>query len=87
MSTSAGFFAHIYSRAQEGMGMVTYEQDFLTRSYESIPALQSEIGLAKAWLTAMSDGADAANVTLQYCMALPRHILQTASFKRVTHAR
>ena len=24
---------------------------------------------------------------VQYCMALPRHILQTASFPRVTHAR
>ena len=26
-------------------------------------------------------------MTVQYCMALPRHILQTASFPRVTHAR
>ena len=40
-----------------------------------------------AWLTAMSDAADQTNVTLQYCMSLPRHILQSASFKRVTHAR
>ena len=36
---------------------------------------------------AMSDGAEQVNVTLQYCMALPRHMLQSASFPRVTHAR
>ena len=87
VSSSAEFFEHIFGRAQQGMGMVTYEQDFLTKSYESIPALQSELGLAKAWLSAMSHGAQATNVTLQYCMALPRHILQSASFPRVTHAR
>jgi hypothetical protein len=87
VSTSSGFFKHIYQRAQSGLGMVTYEQDFLTNSYESIPDLQGKVGLAKAWLTAMSDAADETNVTLQYCMSLPRHILQSASFKRVTHAR
>jgi hypothetical protein len=87
VSTSSGFFKHIYQRAQSGLGMVTYEQDFLTNSYESIPDLQSKVGLAKAWLTAMSDAAEETNVTVQYCMSLPRHILQSASFKRVTHAR
>ena len=87
VSTSAEFFSHIFSRAQKGMGMATYEQDFLTKSYESIPALQSQVGLAKAWLAAMAHGAQVTNATLQYCMALPRHILQSASFQRVTHAR
>ena len=48
VSSSAEFFEHIFGRAQQGMGMATYEQDFLTKSYESIPALQSELGLAKA---------------------------------------
>ena len=87
VSTSSGFFKHIFQRAKQGLGMVTYEQDFLTNSYESIPDLEGKVGLAKAWLTAMSDAADQTNVTLQYCMSLPRHILQSASFKRVTHAR
>ena len=27
------FFVFIFSRAQEGLGMITYEQDFLTKAY------------------------------------------------------
>ena len=76
-------FAHV----QAGLGMVTYEQDFLTKQYESCAPLRSELGAARRWLGAMADGAERQNVTIQYCMALPRHILQSASFARVTHAR
>ena len=67
--------------------MITYEQDFLAKAYESCSPLQKQLGLAKAWLGAMSSAAEKINVTIQYCMALPRHILQSASFPRVTHAR
>ena len=49
-STDARFFAHIFSRAKAGLGMATYEQDFLTKTYESVGALQSTVGAAKAWL-------------------------------------
>jgi hypothetical protein len=44
-------------------------------------------GAAKNWLTAMASAAEQTNITVQYCMALPRHILQSASFPRVSHAR
>ena len=53
---------------------------------EHSPRFSSAAAEAKP-KTAMSDAADETNVTLQYCMSLPRHILQSASFKRVTHAR
>jgi hypothetical protein len=87
VSGDARFFEHIFSRAKEGLRMATYEQDFLTKQYESNAYLQSEPGAAKTWLAAMASAANSTNVTLQYCMALPRHILQTASFPRVTQAR
>ena len=35
----------------------------------------------------MAAAAESSNVTIQYCMSLPRHILQSASFPRVTQAR
>jgi hypothetical protein len=49
--------------------------------------MQSIPGAAKEWLGAMAAAAEATNVTVQYCMSLPRHILQSASFPRVTQAR
>ena len=35
----------------------------------------------------MGNAATELDITIQYCMALPRHILQSAAFPRVTHAR
>lgn len=69
------------------LGMVTFEQDFLTAQYEGCAPLQQQPGLAKQWLAAMAEAAEQTNITVQYCMALPRMILQSASFPRVTHAR
>eukprot|EP00041_Stephanoeca_diplocostata_P028325 m.800507 g.800507 ORF g.800507 m.800507 type:complete len:823 (-) comp23355_c0_seq15:151-2619(-) len=86
-SNDSGFFEHIFSRAKAGLHMATYEQDFLIHTYEACTPLQQHIGLAESWLTAMSEGAERTNVTIQYCMALPRHILQSAAYPRVTHAR
>ena len=81
------FFEHLFTRAKMGLNLATYEQDFLTRQYESCSILHTQYGMAKAWLSAMASAADTTNITIQYCMALPRHILQSASFRRVTHAR
>eukprot|EP00656_Telonema_subtile_P016604 TRINITY_DN18788_c0_g1_i1.p1 TRINITY_DN18788_c0_g1~~TRINITY_DN18788_c0_g1_i1.p1 ORF type:complete len:827 (-),score=144.59 TRINITY_DN18788_c0_g1_i1:62-2542(-) len=87
VSTDVRFFRHIFSRAKRGLRMATYEQDFLAHQYESVPGLAETPGLAREWLAAMSAAAEAENVTIQYCMSLPRHILQSASFPSVTHAR
>ena len=87
VSTDPAFFGHIFRRAKAGLQMFTYEQDFLAHSYESVQALQTTVGAGKAWLAGMAEAAEAENITLQYCMALPRHILQSASHPRVTHAR
>eukprot|EP00662_Eupelagonemidae_sp_cell21_P018224 gene18224-56905_t len=85
ISTDKRFFRHIFSRAKE-WGMVTYEQDFLVTQYENSPTIQGVIGAGRSWLSAMSAAAESENVTIQYCMSLPRHILQSASFPRVTQA-
>ena len=76
------FFPHIMGRAKK-WGMITYEQDFLTRTFASIPALASNISLAKTWLAYMNDAAKDLNVSIQYCMTQPQHLLQTASFPQV----
>ncbi|CAF4324858.1 unnamed protein product, partial [Rotaria sordida] len=35
----------------------------------------------------MSEGADKANITIQYCSSFPRHALQALEISRVTQAR
>lgn len=86
ISTDVAFFRHIFARAKQ-WGMATYEQDFLVTQYEKSPTLQGVVGAGRQWLGAMAAAAEAENVTIQYCMSLPRHILQSASFPRVTQAR
>ena len=81
------FFYDIMDKAKDRWLMATYEQDFLTATYENTKALQRTPGLARRWLKAMNEGAERAGVTIQYCMALPRHILQSAVMTRVTHIR
>ena len=38
---------------------------------------------ARDWLTQMGAGAEEAGVTLQYCMSLPRHVLQSSEVASV----
>ena len=87
VSTDTRLFRHIFARARDGLGMATYEQDFLAHQYEAVSLLSERAGLARQWLAAMDAAAGAEGVTIQYCMSLPRHILQSASFARVSHAR
>eukprot|EP00051_Salpingoeca_urceolata_P007182 m.95352 g.95352 ORF g.95352 m.95352 type:complete len:789 (-) comp15151_c0_seq3:34-2400(-) len=79
-------FLDIMGKAK-AWGMVTYEQDWLVTQFERSTAMQQEIGLGKRWLEAMHSAAEDLNITIQYCMSLPEHILQAASFERVTQAR
>ena len=56
-------------------------------AYSANYALRSVPGVAEKWLDAMAAGARANDATVQYCMALPRHILQSTRYAEVTHAR
>jgi hypothetical protein len=40
-----------------------------------------------AWLKAMADAATGLGITIQYCMALPRHMLESTLHPAVTNAR
>jgi len=80
------FFARIMAKARR-WGLETYEQDFLTHAYSANYRLRSEAGVAERWLDAMAAGARANGATVQYCMALPRHVLQSTRYAEVTHAR
>jgi hypothetical protein len=68
-------------------GLILYVQDWLSvQTLDFIP-LRTDINLGEQWLKSMGAGADQVGINIQYCMSLPRHILQALEIPRVTHAR
>lgn len=68
-------------------GLETYEQDWLiTQTMQFTPTL-TDVDLGRRWLLQMGIGASKQNITIQYCMALSRHILQSLEITQVTYAR
>jgi hypothetical protein len=48
---------------------------------------RTNIDIGEQWLKSMGAAADQVGINIQYCMSLPRHILQALEIPRVTHAR
>jgi hypothetical protein len=68
-------------------GVVTYEQDWLSVIYRRSGELSADPAAGEAFMDAMADAARARGLTLQYCMALPRHFLQGARYPNLTSIR
>lgn len=67
--------------------VVTYEQDWLNVIYNYSPALGTTLGAGDAFTDGMAHAAQDKGMSLQYCMALPRHFLQSTRYGNVTTAR
>jgi len=50
-------------------------------------ATQNSVTNARDWLLYMGNAARALNITIQYCMPLPLHLLQSVEIPRVTQSR
>ncbi|XP_071115649.1 uncharacterized protein [Haliotis cracherodii] len=68
-------------------GLFVYEQDYLGTEFQQIKKLLTDIDLGSQWLTQMGNGAAKNGLTIQYCMSLPRHALQSLEIPVVTQAR
>ena len=85
---SRAFWDHLFGRAREGgWRLATYEQDWMNFQNERLPALTRSATAARAWLRDLGDAADAAGVSVQYCMSYARHVLQSVESAAVTQAR
>lgn len=67
--------------------VAVYEQDWLHVQLLNTPSLMANATLARQWLLQMGRGAEAAEVTIQYCMHFPRHALQSVEIPSVTQIR
>ncbi|XP_039254962.2 uncharacterized protein LOC120331863 [Styela clava] len=68
-------------------GLRMYEQDWLDVEFDGIANFKTNIHLGKTWLMNMGQAAEEHGLTVQYCMALPRHMLQSIEIPAVTQAR
>ncbi|CAF3564069.1 unnamed protein product [Rotaria socialis] len=68
-------------------GLVLYEQDWLNVQTIDFLPTRTDINLGEQWLMSMGAAAEQFGINIQYCMSLPRHILQALQIPRVTHAR
>ncbi|WAR30672.1 hypothetical protein MAR_033214 [Mya arenaria] len=51
-----------------------------------LAALQTSLTLGRDWLMQMGQAAAENNITIQYCMAMARHALQSLEIPVVTQA-
>jgi hypothetical protein len=68
-------------------GLTTYEQDWLYNELEGNLWLLNNVTLGRQWLMQMGAGAQAAGVSIQLCMAYPRHALQSVEMPTATQIR
>ncbi|HUL44948.1 MAG TPA: hypothetical protein VLY03_11410 [Bacteroidota bacterium] len=69
-------------------GVTTYEQDWLDRIYKFSPEFSTTPGTAESFMDDMARATGSSGLTMQYCMALPRHYLQGgAEYSNLTSIR
>jgi hypothetical protein len=82
VSTDPRYWQSIMSYLHNN-NVVVYEQDWLSAQAQSLSNLTDP----NAWMTAMADAASQYNLTVQYCMPDPHHILQSTMYSSVVTAR
>ena len=71
-----------------GWGVRTYEQDWNNYIYRLSPELSSTTWAGDAYMDGMANACAANGVTMQYCMVLPRHLMQGgAKYSNLTTVR
>ena len=73
------------NRSDWGLSMLF--QDWLYTVSDGIDAVNEQLGLGDRWLGAMANAAAQHDVSIQYCMALSRHLFQSLKYRAVTQIR
>ena len=68
-------------------GVVTYEQDWLNIIYGRSPEMRSTAWAGAAFMDQMARACREKGLTMQYCMAQPRHFLQGSRYENLTTIR
>ena len=81
------FWQYLLSTSRDQWNLWTYEQDWLLTESGRLKELQMDLNLGQTWLGQMGEAAKEEGLTIQYCMAWPRHVLQAVMIPVVTQTR
>ncbi|XP_070576651.1 uncharacterized protein [Ptychodera flava] len=82
----AEFWDYLLATSREWQ-LIMYEQDWLNHEFEHMHATLQNVSVARDWLLQMGSGASKNDMTVQYCMPMPRHVLQSVEIPSVTQIR
>ena len=68
-------------------GVICYEQDWLNYIYRDSPAMSTTPGIGRAFTDDMAAACKRYGLSMQYCMAPPRFILQGSRYSNLTTLR
>lgn len=83
---AADFFRDIMKQGKS-QGMGAFEVDFMNYQYSLYDRFASDPGAFAQWARGLDEAAREADVSVQYCMALPSELLNSVALKQVTSAR
>ncbi|KAL5016032.1 hypothetical protein ScPMuIL_005621 [Solemya velum] len=83
--TEEVFWEFLFKDAKK-WGLILYEQDWLYIEFNQTATL-TNLTLGRTWMNQMGRAAANNGLTIQYCMANPRHALQSLENPAVTQAR
>ncbi len=81
------FWRDLLKEARDEWNMIVYEQDWLLTEFGRLKELEMDLGFGKTWLGEMGEAAEELGITIQYCMAWTRHVLQSVMIPAVTQMR
>ncbi|XP_071835064.1 uncharacterized protein [Apostichopus japonicus] len=83
----AEFWDFLLRSSKEEWGLTLYEQDWLNDEFEDMKCTLENVTVARKWLLDMGNAALRNNLTIQYCMPMVRHLLQSVEIPRMNQAR
>ena len=83
---SLAFFRDVWGQGV-AQGMKSTEWDYMSTAYTRMDHYRSNVTAASSYIAGMADAALELGVGLQYCMSLPRYILESMKHPAVTNAR
>ena len=81
------FWRYLLSTSRDQWNLWVYEQDWLDSEFSNLRELEADLNLGQTWLQQMGEAAKELGLTIQYCMAWPRHVLQSVMIPAVTQIR
>ena len=80
------FYRDIFANASAA-GIKMFEQDFFCSIHYRTNLTNRDVATGQAWVDAMNGAAAEANVSLQWCMMNPVHVLAATTASEVTNGR